>query len=288
MFPKKFEYRSASNLQEATELLSQLGPDAKLLAGGHSLIPAMKLRLATPSVLIDIGRIQELRGISRHNGQVSIRAASTHWAVESSQELSTSLPLLPEVARVIGDMQVRNMGTVGGNLAHADPASDLPAAILAADAQLKAVSRGGERTIPASDFFQGMFTTALRPDEILTEISMPTFGPRTGWSYLKFPHPASGYAVVGVAAVIQIDESGACRSARVAITGAGSRPVRASAVETALVGKRMDEKVITEAAAAAADGLDLLGDIYASEEYRANLARVLARRAITQAWQRAR
>ncbi len=288
MFPKKFEYRRVDTLQEAVDLLSQLGPDAKLLAGGHSLIPAMKLRLAAPSVLIDIGRVSELKGIRRTDGQVSIMAGSTHWMVENSQELKASAPLLPEVASVIGDMQVRNLGTVGGNLAHADPASDLPAAVLALDARLKAASKRGERTIPASDFFQGMFTTALQPDEALVEVTVPAFAPRTGWSYVKFAHPASGYAVVGVAAVLEADEAGNCRGARVAITGAGSKAVRATSVEAALSGKRLEEQSIAEASSAAADGLDLMGDIYASEEYRAHLARVLTKRALMQAWQRAK
>ncbi len=288
MFPKKFEHRVAHSLQEALELLAQLGPDAKLLAGGHSLIPAMKLRLATPSVLIDIGRITDLKGIRRADSRVTLMAGSTHWAVESSRELATSVPLLPEVARHIGDMQVRNMGTVGGNLAHADPASDLPAAVLALEAELKATSRRGDRTIPANDFFQGMFLTALQPDEVLTEISVPTFGPHTGSAYIKFAHPASGYAVVGVAAVLQTDDAGICRTVRIAITGAGTRATRATSVENALVGEALSEKAISDAAASAADGLELMGDIYASEEYRAHLARVLTKRALMQAWQRAR
>jgi carbon-monoxide dehydrogenase medium subunit len=287
MFPKKFEYRRASSLEEALEQLAQLGPDAKLLAGGHSLIPAMKLRLAAPAVLVDIGRIPDFKGIQRSDGQIAILAGSSHWMVESSQELKASIPLLPEVASVIGDMQVRNLGTVGGNLAHADPASDLPAAVLALDAKLKIASKRGERIIAASDFFQGMFTTALEPDEALVEISVPSFGPRTGSAYLKFAHPASGYAVVGVAAVLQSDDAGNCRTVRVAVTGAGTKPARAVAVETALVGQRLDEKLIEDASSAAADGLDLLGDIYASAEYRANLAKVLTKRALMKAWQRA-
>ncbi len=288
MIPSAFQYVAARTVDEAVALLSQHGDEAKLLAGGQSLIPLLKLRLASPSILIDIGRIPGLDGTSRQNGMITIGARTTHSAIEASASLRELCPLLPEAAAVIGDRQVRNRGTIGGNLSHADPASDLPAAILALGGELVATSRSGQRTIAADDFFVDLFTTALRPDELLTQVRVPARGARTGTAYVKFPHPASGYAIVGVAAVLALGEDGRCREARIAITGAGTKATRARAVEQGLVGQELTEPIVAQAAERAADGLDLMGDIHASEEYRAHLCRVSTRRAVLTAAQRAR
>lgn len=286
MFPTQFDYKAASSVEEAVALLQEHGDEAKILAGGHSLLPMMKLRLATPGVLIDIGRIGALAGV-HVNGGVRIGALTTYTAVMDDGALATACPLLPEVAAQVGDMQVRNRGTIGGSVAHADPAADMPAAMLALDATFTVQGPNGERTIAASDFFQGLFTTDLQPDEVLTGLSVPTTAGRTGMAYEKFRNPASGYAIVGVAAVVTLDDGGQLGDVRVAITGAGAQPIRASAVEGALRGQAADEAAIRSASEQAAEGLDLMGDIHASEEYRAHLTRVYTRRALMRAVQRA-
>ncbi len=278
MIPGEFEYRKASSVQEAVSLLQQ-NQEAKILAGGHSLIPMMKLRLATPPLLIDIGGIEELRGIRQSNGGVTIGAMTTHATVEESQELKQSFPIMYEAAHVIGDPMVRNVGTFGGSLAHADPAGDWPAIVLALGATMKVVGQSGERQIAADDFFVDLLTSALEPGEVLTEVTIPAPQGRTGMSYQKFSHPASGYAVVGAAAVITLDASGNCATARVAVTGAGPKAVRLTTMEEALVGKALTEENVA-AAANAGEGMDYLGDIFASEEYRAHLVKVYAKRAV--------
>lgn len=278
MIPASFDYESPKTLNEAITLLASR-EDAKLLAGGHSLLPAMKLRLANPALLIDLGRIAGLDYIRDAGDSISIGALTTHGTVASSQLLLSSSPLLAQAAANIGDIQVRNRGTIGGSLAQAHPSADYPAAVLALDAQIVASSQSGERVIPGREFFTGMFTTALRPDEIITEIRVPkTAG--AGTVYKKFAHPASGYAVIGVAAVVRgsnakIDE------VAVGITGVGEIAYRASAVETALRGK--PASAIAEAARHAADKVEALGDNYASAEYRRHLAQVYTRRALQEA-----
>ncbi|HKU22506.1 MAG TPA: xanthine dehydrogenase family protein subunit M [Terriglobales bacterium] len=278
MIPASFDYESPKTLNEALSLLAA-HEDAKLLAGGHSLLPAMKLRLANPALLIDLGRIAGLDYIRDAGDSISIGALTTHGTVASSQLLLSSSPLLAQAAANIGDIQVRNRGTIGGSLAQAHPSADYPAAVLALDAQIVASSQSGERVIPGREFFTGMFTTALRPDEIITEIRVPkTAG--AGTVYKKFAHPASGYAVIGVAAVVRgstakIDE------VAVGITGVGEIAYRASAVETALRGK--PASAIAEAARHAADKVEALGDNYASAEYRRHLAQVYTRRALQEA-----
>ncbi|HSB74301.1 MAG TPA: xanthine dehydrogenase family protein subunit M [Terriglobales bacterium] len=278
MIPASFDYESPKTLNEALSLLAS-HEDAKLLAGGHSLLPAMKLRLANPALLIDLGRIAGLDYIRDAGDTISIGALTTHGTVASSQLLLSSSPLLAQAAANIGDIQVRNRGTIGGSLAQAHPSADYPAAVLALDAQIVASSQSGERVIPGREFFTGMFTTALRPDEIITEIRVPkTAG--AGTVYKKFAHPASGYAVIGVAAVVRgstakIDE------VAVGITGVGEIAYRASVVETALRGK--PASAIAEAARHAADKVEALGDNYASAEYRRHLAQVYTRRALQEA-----
>ncbi|MGH9557017.1 MAG: FAD binding domain-containing protein [Terriglobales bacterium] len=281
MIPASFAYESPRSLGEALALLAS-NPEAKVLAGGHSLLPAMKLRLAAPAMLVDLGRIAGLRYI-RHAGDVfAIGAMSTHADVESSALLRASSPLLAETAACIGDVQVRNCGTIGGSLAHADPAADYPAAILALDAELVAMSNTGERVIPARRFFTGLFTTALKPGEILTEVRVRATGASV--AYKKFRHPASGFAVVGVAAVIKM-RGGNIESAAAGITGVGSSAYRASAVEKALRGK--PASAIAAAADRASDGVTALSDNYASAEFRKHLARVYPRRALEAAVARA-
>jgi carbon-monoxide dehydrogenase medium subunit len=286
MIPAAFEYHRPASVSEALQLLQRLS-DAKLLAGGHSLLPMMKLRLTSPAHLIDLGRIEAMRYIRQDGQTLAIGALTTHWAIESSQLAHSAALALAEAASRIGDVQVRNVGTIGGSLAHADPAADYPAAMLALDAQVVAESPRGRRTIPASEFFTGIFTTALAPDEVLVEIKVPAPSPRTGQAYLKFPHPASGFAVVGVAAVITRDGAGRCTRARIGITGVGPAAYRPKAVEDQLTGGALDEKSVAAASAHAADGVDVNEDLFASAEYRAHLARVFTKRAVLAAAQRA-
>jgi aerobic carbon-monoxide dehydrogenase medium subunit len=278
-----FDYHAPTTIQEALSLLAQYGGEAKILAGGHSLIPIMNLRLAQPKALIDIGKIPGLSGIREENGTIVIGAMTTHYMVESSALLKNKLAILPETAAVIGDVQVRNRGTIGGSIAHADPAGDFPATAVALDMQLKAVGPKGERTIRAREFFVDILTTALQPDEILTELRLPVFAPRTGSAYEKFPNPASRYAIVGAAAVVTVDGNGVCQKASVGLNGVSGKPVAALGVEQALVGKRLTDQTIQEAAAKAADGLEPLGDIFASAMYRAHLAQVYTKRALVRA-----
>ena len=280
MIPAQFDYLAPATLDEALALLSRHGDDAKVLAGGHSLIPAMKLRLAQPQMLIDIGRIKSLSYIREDGGQIKIGAMTTHYQIESSARLREICPILPEAAGQIGDVQVRNKGTIGGSLAHSDPAADWPAVALALDAELRAVSSRGERTIRAVDFFVDLFTTALQPGEILSEIRIAAPKAGAGQSYLKAAQPASGFAVVGVAVNLTRDASGKCESAAIGVTGVASKAYRAAAVESALTGAALDEPTIAAAASHATDGVDANGDLYASAEYRKHLAVVYTRRAI--------
>jgi carbon-monoxide dehydrogenase medium subunit len=290
MIPAQFDYVAPTTLDEAISLLAAHPDDAKLLAGGHSLIPAMKLRLAQPQMLIDIGRIRDLSYVHRDNGQIRIGAMTTHHDIEASDELSASCPLLPETASHIGDIQVRNKGTIGGSLAHADPAADWPAAILALDAELVAISAKGERVIRAEDFFVEMLTTALDPDEVLREIRINAPSGRVGQAYVKMRQPASGFAVVGVAVNLTRGADGTCETVRVGITGVASKAYRAAAVEATLAGKGLDgaaDAIFGVAAAHAADGVDINGDLFASAEYRRHLVEVYTRRAIAAAAARA-
>lgn len=287
MIPAQFEYHRPASVSEALQLLRSL-PDAKLLAGGHSLLPMMKLRLTSPAHLIDLGRIKDLRYIKESGSAVAIGALTTHWTIESSPLVRQKLPSLAECARSIGDVQVRNVGTIGGSLAHTDPAADYPAAVLALNADLVAEGPGGRRTIASGEFFTGLFSTALRPDEILVEVKVPVLPPRTGSAYLKFPHPASGFAVVGVAAVLTLDSKGRCEQARIGITGVGPFAYRPQRTEDALRGVALDDKTIAAAADKAGDGVDMNEDIFASADYRRHLAQVFTKRAIKAALQRAR
>jgi len=277
MIPAQFDYARANTLDEALSLLTQ-NEDAKLLAGGHSLIPAMKLRLIQPPLIVDIGRIKGLSYIREAAGQIQIGAATTHYQIESSELLKKICPLLPECAGHIGDVQVRNRGTIGGSLAHADPAGDWPAAIVALNAELVAVSKQGERVIKADDFFVDLLTTALDPGEILREIriSKPAGAAQ---AYVKMHHPASGFAVVGVAANLSVNGD-KCERASIGITGVSAKAYRPAAVESSLNGATLNEQTIAAAAARAVDGIDTNGDLFASADYRRHLAQVYTRRAI--------
>jgi carbon-monoxide dehydrogenase medium subunit len=283
MIPAPFDYVAPATLNEAMSLLAENADEAKILAGGHSLIPAMKLRLAQPALLIDIGRIKDLAYINENGRQIRIGAMTTHYQLESSARLREICPLLPECAASIGDVQVRNKGTIGGSLAHADPAADWPAAILALSGEIIAVGTQGERAIRAEDFFVDMLTTALKPNEILREIRISQPESRTGQAYMKVPHPASGFAVVGVAVSLMRGDDGRCQSASIGITGVAAKAYRASGVEQALTGSTLDAQAIANAAAHATDNVDANSDLYASADYRRHLAEVYVRRTIQQA-----
>jgi carbon-monoxide dehydrogenase medium subunit len=274
MIPVAFDYARPRSLDEALGLLATHGEDAKLLAGGHSLIPAMKLRLAQPKVLIDIGGIGDLRAINQQDGKIAIGALTTHYEIESSDLLKQACPLLPEVAGKIGDMQVRNKGTIGGSCVHADPAGDWPAAMLALDAEFEVVGRNGNRTIAAKDFFVGMLTSAIGPDEILKVIRVPATAKSA--AYVKFAQKASGFAIAGVAAIVDKQR----KEVAVGITGVAPAAYRAASVEASLRGSDLSSATIASAAEKAADGVDPLSDIHASAEFRAHLARVQAKRAL--------
>jgi aerobic carbon-monoxide dehydrogenase medium subunit len=283
MYSSEFDYYRAGSVAEASQLL-QKHPGAKLLAGGHSLIPLLKLRLAAPPALIDIGRIAELKGVTVSDGTVRIGALTTHAALAASADLRTHCPMLSEAARQVGDPAVRNRGTIGGNVAHADPASDLPTALTALGARFTVAGPGGTRTIDAASFFTGMMATALGEHDLLTAIEVPAKTQDQGMAYVKFSHPASRYAVIGVAASLTVSR-GTGAAAAVAIGGLVPLATRASAVERALVGHEVSAERIAAAAALVADdlGTDVLGDLYASAEYRKAVAPVWVRRALTAA-----
>lgn len=273
MIPASFEYTRAGSVDEALAALAEHGDDAKLLAGGHSLLPLMKLRLAAPALLVDIGRLAELSYVREEGDHVVVGALTRHRDVETSDVLARHVPLLAHVAGQVGDPQVRHRGTIGGSVAHGDPASDLPAACLALDATFTVVGPHGERSVAAADFFRGFLETALAPDELLTAIRVPK-ATGAGWSFQKFNRRAQDWAIVGVAAV----RNG---STGIALINMGSTPVRAAAVEAALAAGAAE----AEAATHAADGLQPPEDLNASADYRRHLAEVLVRRALEEAGQ---
>ena len=288
MIPADFDYIAAKSLDEALSLLAKHKDDAKLLAGGHSLLPAMKLRLAQPKLLIDLGKIKDLSYIKEDGGQVRIGAMTTHFQIETSDLLRRACPLFPETASNLGDMQVRNKGTIGGSLAHADPAADWPAAVLAVGAEIVVAGQKAERTIKADQFFVDLLTTALQLGEVLKEIRFAAPKGRVGQAYLKVRHPASGFAVVGVAVNLALDSSGKCESAGIGVTGVSPKAYRATGVEKAIQGKQLDAKTLAAAAEHAADGVAANSDLFASGEYRKHLAQVYTRRALETAASRAK
>lgn len=281
MISSAFAYHAPSSVAEAASLLAEHGEEAKLLAGGHSLIPLMKLRLAEPSVLIDLGKIGDMAYIREADGGgLAIGAMTTYASLVSSELVRQRAPALADAASQVADAQVRNMGTIGGSLAHADPAGDLPAVAIALRAEMVTSSTGGHRSIGADDFFVDLFTTALEAGEILNEIRIPALPPNSGSAYAKFGNKASHYAIVGVAAVVSRNADGSCAGASIGITGAGANAVRAADAEAALAGSALDDAAVKAAAAVAGNGIEFNEDVHASAEYRAHLTAVFAERAI--------
>jgi carbon-monoxide dehydrogenase medium subunit len=279
MIPLAFDYEVAESVDHAIELLGQHGDEAKLLAGGHSLLPIMKLRLAAPTVLVDLGRVGDLNYVRDEGDHLAIGAMTRHCDMERDATIKEHCDLISYTASLVGDPQVRHRGTIGGSVSHGDAASDLPSALLALDATFVIKGPGGERTVAAGDFFEDYLQTTLAPDEVLTEIRVPKLG-GAGWSYKKFNRRAQDWAVVGVAAVVE-RSNGTIGSARIGLTNMGSTPLRATAAENALSGA--DPSSVAEATSSADEGTSPSSDIAASAEYRRHLARVLSKRAVEEA-----
>lgn len=283
VYPPQFDYYPAESIDHALELLEE-HPDAELLAGGHSLLPMMKSGLASPETLIDLTSVDDLHGIDAGEDAIRVGAMTTDTAIADSQRLWNDVSVVGEAASEVGDRQVRNKGTIGGNIAHADPASDLPAAVLAADATIHARGPNGDRTIPAAEFFVSMYTTELAEDELLTAIELPNPNAECAGAYVKKPSPSSGYALVGVAVHLETDGAGAVTSARIAANGVSDHAVRLDHTEDELVGNALDDAAIAEAASRATDGLDgfmVMDDLQASDEYRGHLLGVYTERALS-------
>lgn len=285
MIPAEFDYAAPATLDEALRLLAAT-PDAKVLAGGMSLIPALKHRLAQPPLLVDVGRIPELDGVSLRGGKARIGARTTHAALLSHPELAEA-PIFADAARVIGDVQVRNRGSFGGSLAHADPGADWPAVFLALGGEAIVAGPKGRRSVRARDFFTGMMSTALADGEILTEVVLPLETKRAGAAYKKLRQPASGFAVVGVAAQLVLDRKGRIDAAAIGVTGVNATPFRAASLEQRLAGQAPDPAALS-ALYARIEEVDAVGDLFASAEYRTHLAGVFAARAVAAALARAR
>jgi carbon-monoxide dehydrogenase medium subunit len=284
--PSQFDYHRPASLDEALDLLASV-EGARPLAGGHSLLPLMKLRLSTPAALVDIGRLPGLDEVSKDGDVLTIGGLATHASVAGSELVRAECPVLADMAGLIGDHQVRNRGTIGGSVSHADPAADYPTVLKALGATISATGKGGSREISADDFFVSDFTTALEPGELVTSVKVPVAGASAGAAYRKHAHPASRYAVVGVAARVELD-GGTCRSARIVVGGAVGTPVHAESAAASLVGQAPSEEAIANAADKVSEALtEPIGDVYASGEYRVHLAGVLARKAIAGAVEQA-
>jgi aerobic carbon-monoxide dehydrogenase medium subunit len=277
MIPSAFDYAAPESLDEAIAALREGGEDAKLLAGGHSLLPLMKLRLAAPALVVDLRRVPGLTGIERANGAFRIGAMTTHHQVATG-----GLGLASAAAATIADQQVRNRGTIGGSLAHGDTAADMPAVLLACEGEVMVRGSGGERTIAASDLFEDYLTTAVGPDEVLTEVRLPSMD-GYGFAYQKFNRRTEDWAMVGVCALVKKAGDGSCEDVRIGLTHMGSTPRRASAAEQALRGQDLDHDSIGRAAEQAAEGTEPPGDLNATPDYKRHLARVLTRRALEEA-----
>lgn len=287
MITHPFTYEAPRTIDDAVKALGR-SRDAKVIAGGHSLIPLMKLGLAEPDLIVDIRRVAGLREIRTEGGAVIVGALATHRSIADNAAVAKTLTALAEAAGAVGDLQVRSRGTIGGSLAHADSAADEPAPTLAFDATIAVIGPKGRREIPAREFFKGTFETALQPNEIVVEIRFPAPPGRSGSAYAKFAHPASGFAIVGVAAVVTIKGDGTIDRAAIGVTGAAASPFRASTAERALAGTRGDTSAIASAVAKAGDGVTMLSDLTASSEFRQQLVAVHARRALERAVERAR
>lgn len=280
MIPSLFDYQKASSLDDA---LSSIGDEeTKLLAGGHSLLPVMKLRLSSPSKVVDIGHLAELNYIKEDGGQIAIGATTTHHQIATSDLVQQKAPALAQAAGLIGDVQVRNRGTIGGSVAHADPAADYPGALLALEAEVVVQNSSGKRTIQTGDFFIDLFETALASNEAVVEVRVPINAANQNSCYLKFPQPASRFPIVGCAVALE-NEGGVCREVRVGFSGVANAAFRDSGVENEIRGQAISEKTISSAASKAAEGVSILEDMHASQDYRKHLSKVFAKRALTQA-----
>ncbi len=288
MIPRSFDYFSPRTLDEAIALLQKLGPDAKLLSGGQSLIPMMKLRMVSPQHIVDINRIPGLDYISASDGHIRIGALAREHQLETSDLIKVDLPILVDTAKLIADPLVRSQATVCGNLAHGDPANDHPATMLALGATVVATGPNGQREIAVADFFPGLFTTALTPEEILTEIRIPLPPANSGGAYLKLERKVGDFATAGVAVQITLDDAGICKIAGVGLTNVGMTPIKATQTEAFLVEKTLDEATIKQAAEIAASESQPMDDIRGSAEYKRDLVRVLTARALTRALERAK
>jgi carbon-monoxide dehydrogenase medium subunit len=288
MIPRSFEYFSPRTLDEAIGLLQKLGPDAKLLSGGQSLIPMMKLRMVSPQHIVDINRIPDLDYINESDGHLKIGALAREHQLETSDVIATKLPILADTAKFIADPLVRSQATVCGNLAHGDPANDHPATMLALGATVVATGPNGQREIAVKDFFPGLFTTALEPEEILTEIRIPLPPANSGGAYLKLERKVGDFATAGVAVQVTLDDAGNCKTAGVGLTNVGMTPIKAARTEAFLAGKTLDQTTINEAAEIAASESEPLDDIRGSADYKRDLVRVLTARALTRALERAK
>ena len=280
MTPYSFSYQRATSVEDAIAQLQQHGSEAKFIAGGHSLVPSMKLRLSAPSALIDLQDIQELKSITDAGASIQIGALCSHHEVATSELVRQKCPALAEAAAHIGDPQVRNKGTIGGSLAHADPSADYPALVLALGAQINVQGPDGARSIDADSYFTGMFETALDEAEIITSVSFPVLANNISAAYSKFPNPASRYAIVGVAACVEVDAQGVCTRARIGVTGASAQAFRATAMEHALIGNALDDATISGVSSQTPDEEEMLSDLSGSAAYRAHLCGVMAKRAL--------
>jgi carbon-monoxide dehydrogenase medium subunit len=286
MKPPRFDYLAPRTLDEALAHLHHHGDQAKILAGGQSLIPMLNFRLAHPGVVVDVNRLIELAYVRQHDGGVAVGALTRQHAVERSELIRARVPVVAEACRFIGHAPIRHRGTFGGNLAHADPASELPAVMVALEAEMAVASRAGSRSVPAGQFFTGPLTTALRADEMLTEIRIPAPPPRTGGAFVEMARRAGDFALVGVAALITLDGAGKCERVRIALCGVGPTPVRARAAEDALTGQAPTATALAAAADRAAAATSPPSDVHGSAEFRKKLARHFARQAIAAAVER--
>lgn len=289
MKPAPFEYFAPQSMEEALVLLQQHGEEAKILAGGQSLMPLLSLRLARPAVIIDINRLRDLAFIrSEPDGTLRIGALARQRVVERSEQVAARCPLIAAAIPLIGHFQIRNRGTIGGSLAHADPAAELPAVSLALESEFVARSARDEHTIAAKDFFLGYMTTALEPSELLTEIRIPATRPRAGWAIEEVARRRGDFAMVGVVALVELNGNDTCENARIVVFGAGEKPERAARAEKLLCGNGSDERALAEVANTVSQDLDPVSDVHASAEYRKEVGGVLTRRALESAFQRAR
>ena len=288
MKPAPFEYHAPDSIEQAVELYSQYSGEAKILAGGQSLVPAMNFRVVQPSVLVDLNRVGELSYIREDKDVLRIGSMSRERHLEFDPLIPKWAPLLAEAVHFIAHPQIRNRGTIGGSIVNADPAAELPVLMVALNARLKAKNKSGERWIGASDFFVGMFTTALELDEILVEIELPLSAPRTGWSFMEVAPRAGDYAMMGVAALVRVDEAGKCKGAKLVYLNAGEGPVEAKEAEKLLEGETLNDELIESAASKASqEEINPFGNIHASSEFQRHLANVLTKKALKQALQRA-